>query len=133
MSGLALMEVTRALIAKLQADGVLMGMVTGIYNTVPQRIALPYVMVGDGVSEIIPSDNTTLSECRLEIDIWTDAKGRKSALTIMNRLHALLHLGTLTLTGYQLVLLRCDQAQTTLEENATHVHGTLNVIVTVAE
>ena len=37
MSDLALMEVQRALYTKLGGDGVLMGMVTGVYDAVPQK------------------------------------------------------------------------------------------------
>jgi hypothetical protein len=42
-------------------------------------------------------------------------------------------LGALTLTGYQQVLLRCDQAETRLAEEASRMHGTMTVVVTVAE
>jgi hypothetical protein len=69
----------------------------------------------------------------LQLQVWTDVGGRKTALAIMNRLHALLHLGTLMLSGYQLVLLRCAQADTILSEHGTRVHGSLTVNATVAE
>lgn len=133
MSSLGLMEVQRALYTKLSGDGVLMGMVTGIYDNVPQKTAFPYVVIGDGNYATIPAEGANLSECRLQLDVWSEVGGRKTVLAIMNRLVALLHLGTLTLTGYQLVLLRCLQSDTTLDEQGTYVHGTLGVIVAVAE
>lgn len=133
MSSLAWMEVQRALYTKLHGDGVLMGMVSGVYDVVPQQVALPYVIIGDGNQQAIPADSVAVTECRLQLQIWTEASGRKTALTIMNRLHALLHLGTLTLSGYQLVLLRCEQAETTLAEQGMRLHGVLVVLATVAE
>jgi len=133
MSSLALMEVQRALYTKLQGDGVLLGMVTGVYDAVPQKTALPYVVIGDGRLRTISSDALDLSEMELQLDIWTDAKGRKAALVIMSRLYALLHLGALTLSGFQQVTLRCEQADTELTEQATRIHGSLIVRATVVE
>ncbi|MDX2095168.1 MAG: DUF3168 domain-containing protein [Alphaproteobacteria bacterium] len=133
MSSLALMEVQRALHTKLQGDGVLMGMVSGVYDAVPQKTPLPYVVIGDGQMRELPAATLTINELTLQIDVWTASSGRKTALAIMNRLFALLHLGTLTLDGLQQVILRCTEARTELAEQATHMHGTMNLRVTVAE
>ena len=133
MSSLALMEVQRGLYNKLQGDGVLMGMVSGVYDAVPQSAALPFAVIGDGAYATIEADVLNLSELQLQIDIWSAAAGRKTALAIMNRIYALLHLGTLTLSGFQLVLLRCEQADTQLAEQATRIHGTMVVRAAVVE
>ena len=133
MSNLALMEVQRALYNKLAADGVLMGMVSGVYDIVPQRTPLPYIRIGDGDQKVTPADALNVSECKLDLHVWTDVGGRKTALAIMNRLHALIHLGTLTLSGFQLVTLRSEQATTSLVEQGTYLSGVLTVLVTVAE
>ncbi len=127
------MEVQRALYGKLHADGVLMGMVGGVYDTVPQGAALPYVVIGDGLQNVVAADGVSVAQCRLGLDVWTDVGGRKTALAIMNRIFALVHLGTLTMSGYQLVLLRCEQAETTLIEQGTRIHGTLTITATVTE
>jgi hypothetical protein len=133
MSSLALMEVQRALYTKLNGDGVLMGMVTGIHDVTPQRTVLPYVVIGDGQVQELPADALNIAELRLQLDVWTAAGGRKMALIIMNRLFALLHMGTLTLSGFQQVILRCEQADTTLVEKGINIHGTLVVRVNVVE
>lgn len=133
MSNLALMEVQRGLYNKLHGDGVLMGMVGGVYDAVPQTAALPFVVIGNGAYTTLEADAINLSELALQVDIWSEAGGRKVALTIMNRVYALLHLGTLTLSGFQLVTLRCEQAETQLTEQATRTHGSMTVRVTVVE
>lgn len=133
MSNLALMEVQRALYTKLTGDGVLMGMVTGVYDVVPQKTMLPYVVIGNGDYTTLPADGINLSEVSLQLNVWSDTAGRKAVLTIMNRLYALLHQGTLTLTGYQQVLMRCEQAETELREEASRVHGSMRVRVAVVE
>ncbi len=133
MSNLALLEVQRALYTKLTGDGVLMGMVTDVFDVVPQKTALPYVEIGDGDYSAIAADAANLSEVRMQLDVWTDAAGRKTALNIMNRMYALLHFGTLTLAGYQQVLMRCEQAETALVEEAARIRGSLVVRVAVVE
>lgn len=133
MSTLALMEVQRALYTKLSGDGVLMGMVSGVFDAVPQNTAMPYVVIGDGNQKIHPADAAVVTECQLELQVWTDAKGRKTALTILNRLHALLHLGTLTLSGFQQVTLRVQQAATSLAEQGQLMGGSLTVFIAVVE
>ncbi|MEJ0009859.1 MAG: DUF3168 domain-containing protein [Alphaproteobacteria bacterium] len=131
MSALALNELQQALYAKLSGDGVLMGMISGLYDVVPQETALPYVILGDGATQGEASD-ADVSRCTLSLDVWTDAGGRKQALTILDRIYGLLHLGTLSLSGYDLLLMRCEKAQTSLAEEGTRLHGTLSVLVLVA-
>lgn len=133
MSSLALMEVQRALYTKLTSDGVLMGMVVDVADAVPQKTALPYVVIGDGQYETLATDAMNLSQLQMVIDIWSDVAGRKTILAIMNRIYALLHLGTLTISGFSQVLLRCEQADTALSEDATRMHGTMRVHITVVE
>lgn len=133
MSNLALMEVQHALYTKLSGDGVLMGMVTGIHDITPQKTLVPYIVIGDGQAQDLPADALNITELTLQIDVWTDASGRKTALTIMNRLFALLHLGTLTLSGFQQVIMQCAQADTTLAEQGVNLRGTMSVRVTVVE
>ena len=133
MSNLALLEVQHGIYAKLAGDGLLMGMVTGVYDAPPQQAAFPYVVIGDGKQAALPADSLQVTECRLTLHVWTDASGRKPALNILNRLYALLHQGTLTLTGYQLVLLRGVDAQTELAEQGSHMHGMLTILATVVE
>jgi len=133
MSGLALMEIQHALYTRLSGDGVLMGMVSGVHDDVPQNSALPYVILGDGDQNVRPADAAVVTECQLELQVWTRTGGRKTALTILNRLHALLHLGTLTLSGYQLVTLRVEQASTRLAEQGERMLGEMTVYVAVAE
>ncbi len=133
MTNLAFMEVQHALYTKLSGDGVLMGMVDGIYDVVPQQSALPYIVLGDGSGALLPADGVSVTECRLTLSVWTEAHGRKTAMTILNRLHALLHLGALTMDGFALVILRVEQAETELRERGTRIRAQLILQATVVE
>lgn len=133
MTSLVLPELQRALYTKLHGDGVLMGMVSGIYDTVPQKTQPPYVVIGDGNHNAIEAEGVNAAECELEIEVWADSGGRKAALLILNRIWSLLHLGTLTVTGFSTISLRCDQADTSISEEATHIRGRLIVRATTVE
>lgn len=133
MSMLALMEVQRALFTKLSGDGVLMGMVSGVYDNVPQNTPLPYVVIGDGNQNIRPADGMVVSECQLTLHVWAEAGGRKALLTLLNRLQALLHMGTLTLGGFQLVALHVEQASTKIAEQGTFLEGSMTVFIALVE
>lgn len=133
MTSLALTEVQRALYSKLTGDAVLMGMISGVYDTVPQGAVAPYLRIGEGISRELAADGVALSELVLDLEVWAETAGRKTVLLIMNRLFALLHLGTLTLTGFQLVTIRCEQAETAIADQATHVRGDVRVRITVME
>ena len=132
-TNIALMEVQRGLYSKLVADGTLMGMIGGIFDIVPPQSVLPYVVIGDGTQQLRAADGINVTDCHLTLRVISDLGGRKTVLAVLNRLHALLHLSSLTLTGFTLVTLRSEQASTVLIDQGTHVTGTLGILVTVAE
>jgi hypothetical protein len=124
---LALNAIQQALYTKLTGDGVLMGMVSGVYDAVPQRTVVPYVVIGDGETQILDGPAHSDTRVTLDIDVWTATDGRKTALTIMDRMYGLLHQSTMTVTGFTLIAMRCDAALTALIEEGPNLRGTLTV------
>ncbi len=133
MSSLALNAVQPALYSKLTGDGVLMGMIAGVYDAPPQHANLPYVVIGDGTVNEVPQVSAAISECTLNLHVWTKGGGRKSALAILNRLYGLLHHGSMTVTGFTLIAMRAGQAQTQVIAEEDRVFGILEITVTVSE
>ncbi len=127
MSAVVLQAVQQALYTKLSGDSALMDLVSGVYDAVPQHAALPYVVIGDGSAAEVPQVSTQLSECQLVLNVWTSGGGRKVALAILNRLHALLHQGNLTFTGFTLLAMRCVSAETVVDADNDRVYGTLEL------
>lgn len=133
MSTLALKALQQALYSKLSGDGVLMGMVTGLYDVVPQRTTAPFVVLGDGSAQGEEASGVAVTRCSLTVHVWTEAVGRKAALIIMDRIYGLLHEATLTISGYQLVLMRGEKASTQLADEGAYLHGQLGFTVMLAE
>lgn len=129
---LVMQTVQQALIAKLNGDALLMDRVNAIYDTVPQRSALPYVMIDELVQEMLPAMGETLWRVGLVLEVWTDAQGRKSAMDVLERLQGLLHHGTLSMSGHTLREMRVDGASCVLAEQATRVVGSMELSLIVA-
>ena len=133
MSTLILMEVQRALYAKLHGDSILMALVPYIYDSVPQHTPAPYLLIGQGTQSVKAVDGIMVSECQLELDVFTDTSGRKTALSVLNRLYGVLHLSSLALTGLQCAQMRMEEVSTALIEQGTLLKGRMTVFVTAAE
>ena len=129
---LVMQTVQQALITKLTADALLMDRVDAIYDTVPQRSALPYVMIDELVQEALPTLGESLWRVGLVLEVWTDAQGRKTALDVLERLQGLLHHGSLSMSGHTLREMRVEGASCVLAEQATRVVGSIEISLVVA-
>lgn len=131
MSAVILQAVQQALYTKLTGDAVLMDLVEGVHDAVPQQAGLPYLVIGDGSAEEMPQVQTMVSECAMALHVWTGGGGRKTALSILNRLHGLLHQGVLGFTGFTLIAMRCTRAETQVDADNDRVYGLLELSLTV--
>lgn len=131
MSGVVLEAVQQALYTKLTGDSLLMDLVTGVYDAVPQQVVVPYVVIGDGSAEEMPQVQTAISTCTMVLHVWTGGGGRRMALSILNRLHGLLHHGALSMSGMTLLASRCTRAETQVDTDTDRVYGVLELSLTV--
>lgn len=129
---LVMQTVQQTLITKLTGDALLMDRVNAIYDTVPQRSALPYVMIDELVQEALPTLGESLWRVGLVLEVWTDAQGRKTALDVLERLQGLLHHGSLSMSGHTLREMRVEGASCVLAEQATRVVGSIEISLIVA-
>ena len=129
---LVMQTVQQALITKLTGDALLMDRVNAIYDTVPQRSALPYVMIDELVQEALPTLGESLWRVGLVLEVWTDAQGRKTALDVLERLQGLLHHGNLPISDHTLREMRVEGASCVLAEQATRVVGSIEISLIVA-
>lgn len=128
---LAIQAIQQALYNKLTGDGVLMGMLEAVYDIPTQRSPLPYAMIADAVQEELPVVGQTMWQLAVTLEVWTDATGRRTALTVLERLNGLLHHGSLSIGGFELLEMRVLRAQCELAENAARVVGSLEVRLVV--
>jgi hypothetical protein len=124
MSGMSLEPLQKAVYAALTADATLMAMVTGVYDRVPERTALPYLLFGQGEARDASTGTTEEEEARLELLAYSREGGRKQALDILERVHLLLHRQSPVLSGgYRLVWLRVEQAGAQMQSDGMTWRG----------
>ena len=113
----------KAIFDKLDQDGTLQGLVTDVYDFVPESTAFPYVKIGVGSS--VDNGTKTLqgNEHTLVIHTFSRYRGSKETKEIMSRIYALLHESSLSVTGASLVNLRFEFSDVIKENDGLTTHG----------
>ena len=125
MSGDAALALQQALYGRLSGDATLAGLVSGVFDHVPDETAFPYVTVGEDAATDWSTKTFDGQRHALTVHVWSRARGRTEAKTIMARLYALLHGATFAMAGHELILLRCDFSETRREPDGLTQHGVM--------
>ena len=107
----------------LTADTALMGLVTGVFDEVPEGTRYPYVVLGESMEQ---PDNTHDGFGRETVETlhtWWDRRGMAQGKAIMSRLVELLDHQPLTIVGQHHVVTRYEFAQTLRDPNPKLRHG----------
>ena len=96
----SLQSLQAAVYARLTGDDVLMSMVSGVCDDVPDGQAFPYVTIGDAAEIPWSTFGRGGADDVLTMHIWSQANGYKEALGILDRLNTLLDGGELTVDGH---------------------------------
>ena len=98
---------------------------TPVYDAVPQDSTYPYVVIGEDTALAWDTKDTDGHEFTITVHVWTRGKGRKAAKDLMEQVYDALH--HQQLAGVGLVVLRCEYAETTPDEDdtGTYYHGVL--------
>ena len=120
--GFAIQE---ALYSRLNGDSTLGGLVTGVYDAVPDDTTLPVVVIG--VGSIVDDGSKTLDarEYTINVDVWSDYSGLKQTKNIIKQVYSLLHEYALSVSGASLVDLRCEFTSELIENNGITRHGVM--------
>ncbi len=127
-----------ATVAKLRADTALvtlLGVATKVVDFVDERLAKPYVRVGEFLS--IP-DNDLGSFGRnitMTIHIWTEARGNATGQDIADRITAILdhQPGALVLAGHRIVSIRQEFDQSLTDPDPEIRHHVLRFRILTAQ
>jgi len=133
MNALALLQLQQGLYGKLAADGVLMGMLNGLYDQVPERAQLPYAVIGDGQMQPVATDTATGARCVMRIRVYSQKPGRKEVLRILDRIYGQLHHGTVTLVESDVITMQVRSAETRLLSDARTIEAVLEVECLISE
>ncbi|MDX1974469.1 MAG: DUF3168 domain-containing protein [Rickettsiales bacterium] len=125
MTAISHLPLQKAVYNTLHGDATLMALISDVYDHVPQGTDYPYIAFGEPRIDDVSNMSTTLISMDLPLHIWSRDGGRKQVATIMERVHTLLHLATLSLTGQTLLNLRFDSSRVDLQNDGYSYKGTM--------
>tara|TARA_Y100001963_G_C6759998_1_gene438978 strand:+ start:684 stop:1085 length:402 start_codon:yes stop_codon:yes gene_type:complete len=112
-----------ALYSRLNGDSTLGGLITGVFDGVPDDSTLPIVVLGEGTSTDDGSKTLDARDYVFNIDVWSAYRGMKQTKNIMKQIYALLHEFSLSVSGANLIDLRCEFTTQVLEGDGVTRHG----------
>lgn len=119
------------LLAHLAADAGVqeqLGNPPRIHDRAPAGAAYPYVALGRAESRPLDGDDTTFSEHRLTLHVWTRRHDFAEVKAITGAVAAALHNAQFTLPdGYRLVLCRCVYTDHFEGADERAVHGLVRI------
>ncbi len=131
MSSAAVVAVRKAVRSRLAGDaslGALLGGVAGgarIFDEAPRNAEPPYVTFGDARSRDWSTSSDRGGEHFVTLDIWSQQRGQREALSIAARVQDLLDDAALALDGFRLVNLRYQQIETRRENQGRFTRASL--------
>ena len=114
-----------ALYSRLNGDSTLGGLITGVYDAVPDDTALPIVVIGPASTSDDGSKTLDARDYIFNVDVWSDYRGMKETKNISQRVYTLLHKHDLSVSGANLIDLRCEFSSEVLENDGVTRHGVM--------
>ena len=123
MSSDASWPLQKAVYDRLVTDPVLSGLITGVYDHVPQSARYPYISLGG--SNVTDWSTKTFKgqDHRFELHIWSSKPGHKEIKLLQEAVKNALDDVELVLDGHDLVLLRFEFGQLLFEQSGPLYHA----------
>ena len=121
------------LYSTLNGDSTLDGIVGNnkIFDNVPQDTSYPYVVIGNINVVNRGTKNLDGNEYNIDIDVWSEYRGKKEISNAMERIYELLHDTTYSVSGADMVVSQVRNTITLVENNGITRHGVLSLSVIV--
>jgi len=123
----AIAELQQAIFKTLVEDEDLIGKLGGvkIYDQVPERVALPYIVIGRTTSNDWSTSTEDGEAVTLFIHVWSRSGARTQCHELQQHLKRILHDTSQTLESNHLVALRLVFSETRRDQVSEHLHGVM--------
>ena len=126
-------DVQSAIFTILNNDSTLDGIIGNdkIFDNVPISTTYPYVVIGDFGVVNIGTKTLDGNEYNIDIDIWSQYRGKKEISDAMERIYNLLHDSSYAVTGASMIISQVKNVITLVENDGITRHGVLSLSVIV--
>lgn len=114
-----------AIYSTLNGDATLTGLITGIFDSVPDDSTLPVVIVGPQTTNDNGSKTLDGRDYIFNVDVYSDYRGMKEIKNIQKEIYRLLHESSLSVSGASFVDCRCEFTTDILEDDGITRHGVM--------
>jgi len=114
-----------AIFSRLNGDSTLGDLITGVFDGVPDDTALPIVVIGPSTTSDDGSKTLDARDYIFNVDVFSDYRGMKEAKNILQRVYTLLHEVDVSVSGANLIDLRCEFSSEVLENDGVTRHGVM--------
>tara|TARA_Y100001973_G_C5099410_1_gene281836 strand:+ start:381 stop:782 length:402 start_codon:yes stop_codon:yes gene_type:complete len=114
-----------AIFSRLNGDSTLGDLITGVFDGVPDDTALPIVVIGPSTTSDDGSKTLDARDYIFNVDVFSDYRGMKETKNILQRVYTLLHEVDVSVSGANLIDLRCEFSSEVLENDGVTRHGVM--------
>ncbi|MGM1079701.1 DUF3168 domain-containing protein [Streptomyces sp. H28] len=107
-----MLAVQSAVYARLKGDAALMGMISGVYDYVPETAAYPFVVIGEALETPDNRHGGFGRQTVITLHVWSRYQGYAQVLRIGARVTELLDHQPLTIPGLSWIATRFEFSQT---------------------
>tara|TARA_R110002050_G_scaffold251760_1_gene390050 strand:+ start:30 stop:437 length:408 start_codon:yes stop_codon:yes gene_type:complete len=121
------------LYSTLNGDSTLDGIVGNnkIFDHVPQDTSYPYVVLGNITTNNRGTKTVDGNEYFVDIDVWSQYRGKKQISDIMERVYELLHDTSYSVSGADMVVSQVQSTIAMTEVDGLTKHGMISLSVIV--
>tara|TARA_R100000773_G_C4170363_1_gene84304 strand:+ start:314 stop:721 length:408 start_codon:yes stop_codon:yes gene_type:complete len=126
-------DVQTTIFNTLSGDSTLDGLVGNnrIYDNVPQDSPYPYVVIGNENALNVGTKSVDANDYSIDIEVWSQYRGKKEIKNIMERIYNLLHNASLSVSGADFVRSQVRTVITLVEADAITRHGVISLDILV--
>ena len=128
-----LLPLQTAMYQRMVADDTLMGMVSGVFDDVPEGQAKPYVVIGEAIETPRNNHGQFGRETVVTLHIWSEHAGFSEALNIQNTTVELFDHQPLSVDGQHVVSVRYEFSQPLRDPDPHIRHGVIRFRVTTEQ
>lgn len=122
------LELQKAIVGRLKADTNVNALVSGrVYDNPPTAPIFPYISIGPDNTLPSRADCYDGNEIHQQLDVWSRTPGFREAKQIIEAARNSLMNASLTLTGFRLIDIYFERAQTMRDPDGLTSHGVLSI------